>query len=255
MAKGKRPPRLSVQFPPLDRKPIICIIGHSMPKRLFRAFDNESLFDGQAMKLADGQFTRGQMYAEYFYVADLIAEVHFFHSATVCSRQFLEAVHSASLLNPDIVLFHASGNDLAAKHCKVKVVYQKLMDQAYFLISEIGVSLVMFASVLKREDTPRNGKGRLLCSIEDYRLRAKFMNRLVKRECSNSYDMAYILLPSFWYDSNRKELPVSNWSKDRLHPGPKVGSEGFARYYNAIRHLLLRSVPLLGQARFMDRYS
>ena len=233
---------------------MICIIGHSMPKRLFKAFDNESLYDGQALRLADGWCTRAQMYAEYFYVGDIIAEVHFFHAPKVSSSKFREAVRLAGALNPDLVLFHASANDLASKRCNVVQVFHDLLDEVNILLSEFGVGAVMFASVLKRADIPKNGKGRLECSVDEFTSRAKKFNRLIKRECRSSFDMMYVLLPRFWYDHNQREIDVVEWSSDRLHPGPKVGSEGFARYYNAIRHMLLRAVPFLGQAKFLARY-
>ena len=129
------------------------------------------------------------------------------------------------------------------------------MDQVYILLSRFGVSTIMFCSVLKRTDIPRNGKGRLECSVDDYRLRALLMNRLIRKECRHSYDMCFILLPRFWYDDKHNEVEVSEWSTDRLHPGPKVGSEGFARYYHAIRHVILMAVPFLGQALFISRFS
>ena len=254
MVKGRHGSNITTNFPPLSYKPVVCIIGHSMPKRLFRAFDNESLLDGRGLELADGSFSRGAMYAKYLYVDDFIHEVHFLHAPTVNSQKFRDAVRAAGAMNPDTVIFHAAANDLASKSCNVRTVFNSLVDYASNLITEFGVSTVMFGSVLKRADVPKNGKGRLGCSVEEFRLRAQLMNRLLKKECRHSSDLCYVLLPGFWYNDKKQELPVSDWSSDRLHPGPNVGSEGFARYYHAIRHVLLIAIPFLGQAKFLSRF-
>ncbi len=254
MTKGKRAKPFRVQFPPLDFIPRICVIGHSMPKRLFRAFDCESRKDGLNGEILAGNMSKGQAYARYLHVSSIVRDIKFFHSPLVCDKKFDEAVQRAGAENPDLIIFHASSNDLAAKNCDVKQVFKRLRDRANDLILNYNVSAVMFASVLKREDIPVNGKGRLACSIKEFRSRAKMMNRLLKREARLSYDFCYVLLPRFWYDVGPREVEVSEWSEDRLHPGPEINSEGFARYYHAFRHVILTGVPFLAQARFMATF-
>ncbi len=255
MPKGKRAKLFRVSFPPLASKPRICVIGHSMPKRLFKAFDLEAKIDGYNQMILAGELTRAEAYAQYLYVDDIIADVKFFHTPLVCDKKFDEAVLRAAGENPEIVIFHVSSNDLAAKKCNVKAVFNHLVDRANLLVLQHNVSAVVFASVLKREDIPYKGRGRLLCTVREFRTRALLMNRLLKREARLSYDFCYILLPRFWYDVGHREILVNEWSNDRLHPGPGIETEGFARYYHAFRHIILTAVPFLGQARFLASYS
>ena len=254
MPKGKRPRLFKVAFPPINFKPRIAIIGHSMPKRLFRAFDSDSLIDGTNELISSGVLTQQQSYARYFHVDNFIADIFFFHCATVMSKKFEDAVIEAGNCHPDIVIFHASSNDMATKECNVKKVFHRIIDMTNLLITQFEVGAIMFVSVLKREDVPLNGKGRLLCSKAEFRLRAKLMNKLLKREAKHSYDLVFVLLPRFWYDIGTREIEVNEWSSDRLHPGPNIGSEGFARYFHGLRHVLLLAVPFLAQAIFLKRH-
>ncbi len=255
MPKGKRAKPFRSAFPPLDFKPKVCVVGHSMPKRLFRAFDLEARSDGYNQMIVSGGLTRAESYARYLYVEDLIKDIKFFHTPLVCDKRFDEAVLRAAAENPEIVIFHVSSNDLASKKCVVKSVFNHLIERANLLVQQHNVSAVIFMSVLKREDLPRNGIGRLNCSVREFRARALLMNRLLRREARLSYDFCYILLPRFWYDIGHREIQVEEWSKDRLHPGPGIESEGFARYYHAFRHVILTAVPFLAQARFIASYS
>ena len=65
--------------------------------------------------------------------------------------------------------------------------------------------------------------------------------------------MCYLLLPGFWYDEQEREINVNEWSDDRLHPGLRVGSLGFAQYYHALRHLILVLIPFIAQTKLMAR--
>ena len=115
MPKGKRAKSVRISFPPLEFKPRVCVIGHSMPKRLFKAFDLEAKSDGTNQLILNGSMTRAEAYARYLYVDQFITDVKFFHTPLVCDKKFDEAVLRAAGENPEIVIFHVSSNDLAAK--------------------------------------------------------------------------------------------------------------------------------------------
>ncbi len=68
----------------LDGKPRLIVFGHSMPKRLFRHFDQNLLPVDSLYQF--GEVTREQAYAAYLGVEHLYGEIEFVH----CSGIFHE---------------------------------------------------------------------------------------------------------------------------------------------------------------------
>ncbi len=238
MPRGKKAKKHNHAF--RSDLPKVAILGHSMPRNLNRYLDsliqtrnsNDTAFHGSPVP---------QKYAKLLGVDNLYSQVLFFHCATVKSPLFKERIDQVAAFSPDLLILNISSNDLASKEVNVKEIVNKLLEKMHYLVRSHNVHAVIFLSELKRCDTPnKQGKGRLQCTADIFRTRVISYNEYIQENCRKYKAFIFQWLQGFWWDSNRNEIPVKAWSSDRLHPGPSFYSEGFQRYYWAIRNTLIK---------------
>ncbi len=222
----------------LDGRPRVVIFGHSMPKRLFRCFNDEMIPRDYLYHF--GERTVQQAYAHYLGVDQLYGEVDFVHCSGILHRFSSQKVDMVKQINPQVVLVHGVSNDLAVECVSEEAIASCLLETFENVIADSDVKVVIFVSELKRADEEGFG-GRLKCSASDFEVRVKEFNRIMKESCKKRKDIRFEWLPGMWFDVNKRELEVWEWSSDNLHPGTDTSSGGFYKYYNAIRQVLLKS--------------
>ncbi len=237
MPSGKKVRHID-QHDYLDGKPRLLILGHSMPKRLFNHFDNTLVTSDEVYQF--GEITLGQAYASYFGVDSLYGEIDFLHCAGVLDRNCLSKFCMIKEGNYDAVLIHLGTNDLSGEFVSEYTVSSCLIGLCDMLLKEDSVKLIIFVSELKRADSKERG-GRLVCSVEDFEVRVKKYNEILKQESGKSSHLRFEWLPGMWWTSQKQEIDVAEWSTDFLHPGTNPYSEGFQRYWNALRQVLLKA--------------
>ena len=220
--------------------PKVAIFGHSIPRNLNRYLDslirsrdsNDTVFHTSSVP---------QKYAKLLGIDKLFSQVVFFHCPTVKSPLFRERIDQIAAFKPDLLCLNISSNDLAGKTVEVKEIANKLMEKMHYLVRSHNVQAVVYLSELKRCDTPnKSGRGRLQCSADTFRTRVMTYNEYIQENCRKYKAFIFQWIQGFWWDSHKNEIPVYAWSTDRLHPGPSFSSEGFQRYYWAIRNALIR---------------
>ena len=222
----------------LDGKPRVLIFGHSMPKRLFNHFDFTLIPSDEIYQF--GEVTLGQAYASYFGVNTLYGEIDFLHCSGILDNNCFSKICRIKEGNYDAAVIHIGSNDLSGEFVSEYMVASCLLGLCDTLLRDSSVKLVTFVSELKRADTKERG-GRLRCSVEDFSSRVKKCNEIMKHESGKSSHLHFEWLPGMWWTEEKWEIDVTEWSTDFLHPGTNPYSEGFQRYWNALRQVLLKS--------------
>ncbi len=222
----------------LDGKPRVVIFGHSMPKRLFRFFDQEMIPSDYLYHY--GEKTRQQCYASYFSLNQLFGEIDFVHCPGIFSPLCTSRVKLVKEMNPDAVLVHISSNDLSGECISEEAVADCVFETFENMLKDSTVKLVIFVSELKRADEIFMG-GRLKCSAADFAVRVKGYNEAIKEKCRKKQHVRFEWLPGMWWDVDKREIDVWEWSSDNLHPGTDTASEGFYRYFHALRQVFFKS--------------
>ena len=226
--------------------PEIAFLGHSMPRNLNRYLDTCAVRRGAKDPLFR-ELAPNEQYPHIFGLDSIYSLMHFMYSPTVTSAKYAQRIQEIVELNVDLVLIHASSNDLSGKYVCVDTVVNRVIDSMLHVIRHGHVKSVIFVSELKRADTPNYlGKGRLQCSPEVFRERVMLYNSKIEEKCQEIPQFHYFWLYGFWWDHEKREIPIEQWSKDRLHPGPHFESEGFQKYFWAIRKVLYKGFHTLG---------
>ncbi len=239
MPKGKRPARFRGQHRLLDHKPSVAIIGHSMPRRVFDHFDSLMLGDNYGLDIARGVKTPGQVYAEYLNFSRTFEEINFYPCSKILSHEYLHQISAIGNHGHDFVISHLGSNDLAPAYASEQLIANAMFSSARLYQERFNIDHVLFVTELKRTDTPDDlGQGNLHCSVEDFETRVKKFNSLVKAECDIVLEYEQVTFPGFWYDDKHNEIPVAQWSTDRLHPGPDPDHPGFQKYVRGLRNAI-----------------
>ncbi len=239
MPKGKRPARFRGVHRHLDHKPNIAVLGHSIPRRLFDAYDSRMLGDNNGLDIARGAKTPGQVYAEYMNFSEKFNEVNFYPCSKILSHEYLHQISQIGNDNPDLVICQLGTNDLASEYACEQLIVNALFSSAKLFVERFKIDHVIFLAEFKRADIPdANGLGNLKCSVEDFESRVRKFNELVREQCEQVLEFEQARLPGFWFDANHNEIPIEVWTTDRLHPGPDPGHPGFLKYERGIRAVL-----------------
>ncbi len=248
MPKGKRGRKACDDYPIIPYKPLVCLLGHSFPRRLQDYFDGEMLKDGIGLDITMGNKSVEEGYAEYLKFSEILRGVSFVHCAEVLGSQFFGAVTQVGEMNADIVIAQMGTNDLAAKHVSPESVAMAYLSMINYLCDNFPVNCVILVTELKREDekdVKEAGKGRLLCSKAEFRKRVMKFNELLKEGARARVELFCEDLPGFWWDGKHQEIDIAAWTSDDLHPGPDTDSYGFRKYIKEIRNMINFSVPRL----------
>ncbi len=244
MASGAKLRPYRGSYIQLPHMPSVCILGHSIPRRVFDNFDQIMLTDSIGLEMAMGQLTLGQAYAKYLKCSDTFYEINFISCPSILSSNFLPAVTQVGNMRPDIVICQIGTNDLCGEVVSPHLIANAMLGTVTLLRNHFNIDLIVFLSELKREDVPdEQGHGHLMCSIDDFRTRIIQYNDRIEHECSENLEYKYRTLPGFWQDSGKNEVPVKKWSSDNLHPGPDVESWGFRKYVKSIRETIWDALP------------
>ena len=63
----------------------------------------------------------------------------------------------------------------------------------------------------------------------------------LKQNVKSLKKLRFEWIPGMWWTEEKEEIDVREWSSDFLHPGTDTDSEGFHKYWNGLRQILLKS--------------
>ena len=238
MPKGKKPRKYAHSA--VTQLPRAVFLGHSMPRNLSRYLNTLSVQRGRNDE-SFRNLSLQQKYVKLLGIDSLYKDLFFVHCATVKSDLFLQKVTEVQRLNADIIFINISSNDLAQKEAVEGNIATTLSERIQPLVNMGQVKRIVFLSELKRCDIPNSkGKGRLECSVDEFRRRVMAYNSIIQAECERNNKLIYNWLFGFWWDADKREIEVAEWSTDRLHPGPHFHSEGFQKYYWSVRRIMFK---------------
>ena len=138
----------------------------------------------------------------------------------------------------DILVIEMVSNDLCQYICDVENLAHTMFELAHYARNGHGVKKVYIMGVLPR----------LKCrevSPEIFEARKTKYNELMKEKTRGDGNIIFHIPKGFWRKSDRSKLPMSKWSSDKIHPGPKPEHDGFRKYKKSLKHVLIAAAGKL----------
>ena len=140
--------------------------------------------------------------------------------------------------NIDVLVVDIMSNDLCQLECDVIKLAEKIVSLAKYARIGHDVKQVIILGVIPR----------LKCrevSADIFGQRKIQYNEYMKEKIKSQEGIKFTIPKGFWRNPDRSILPISKWSTDKIHPGPRNDHKGFGKYKKNIRHVLLSAAGKL----------